>query len=1059
MSDESKRTVDLRRSPREHATAEPVRGDTAVGDRYLPGDEVGRGGMGRVVEAQDTLLRRVVAIKEALHDDPEAVRRFEREMRITARLEHPAIVPVYDAGRSSDGCPYYVMRKVSGEPLAELVARAETLQQRLALLPHVVAAAQAVAHAHSHGIIHRDLKPANILVGTLGETVVIDWGLAKVVGEPDLDSPHARDPGSSLQTQVGQVVGTEGFMPPEQRESAEVDARADVYALGATLYFVLARRTPVESTATNRIEPIARIVSGAPRELAAIVDKALSFDRQARYADAGALAAELQRFLTGQLVASYQYSWLERSARWIRRNRMAFAIASVAFVVIAVGGAVAIRRVLDERDRADEQARLARERQREADAQRVAANERADTLTLEQARGLLERDPTASVALVKPLAGTARWREARDIAASARTRGVAWRLPASPKTPSLMLTSDGRAALATGSDGVVRIHDLERRTTRVLVELGHHAFGTYLDQQRRVALVTKQAVHFIDLASGARRDVELSAPISEFTARLGELCWVDTAHALWCADASEGAPRQIAIAESLTRIAGSLAHDTLLLGGNHLWVWARGQAPRSIATGAVEWIDWSSDGRHAAAHVGDRVLVFDVATQSIARELPRGGFPTVIDGRVHALDASGNLRVEGERSARTSKAESKWVPVLDATIAGAFHDTVVLFTGSLRQTLQAPIAQVRSVLGARGSPYLLGVGDHALLVWDLGDVVPTRIAEPAQTHAWTGPDQVVLYSLGMPARWLDLRRGDSVSIELGAFPLLRTSAVPDLLLVISEQRHGQLLYRDGREPMPIGLVDNGFVIGDRVVVSTKAGEVVSYDPRTHARTVLAARSAAVMGMAIAESSRYFAAYWQGGGFLRRDLVTGAETTTTMPDATGPLDLAPDGTVFVARGSDVIRWPVIGDPEVWATVSQPLVGVKSADADHLVAVGRDGAAYVIDRARKGQVRSVAGPGLVSSATAVRGTLMVVRGATLDADILDVLTGERWTILPSSSHWGGGSLGPDGKRFIATVTDGVYLWDSSLPEDSQQTAAWLATLTNATAERGPRALEWR
>src|SRR5262249_43540558 len=153
--DDAKPTLDERTGNR--ARTEPSSPPGSL-PRYRFGVEIARGGMGRVVEATDTLLGRVVAVKEALATDPEALRRFARETRITARLEHPSIVPVHDAGRSSDGSPYYVMRKVSGRPLEDLVRAADGLEQRLALLPHLVAAAQAVAHAHQRGVVHRDLK-------------------------------------------------------------------------------------------------------------------------------------------------------------------------------------------------------------------------------------------------------------------------------------------------------------------------------------------------------------------------------------------------------------------------------------------------------------------------------------------------------------------------------------------------------------------------------------------------------------------------------------------------------------------------------------------------------------------------------------------------------------------------------------------------------------------------------------------------------------------------------------------------------------------------------------
>src|SRR6185503_12814972 len=191
----------------------------ASGDRYRLGAELGRGGMGRVVEAFDTQLGSTVAFKEILPNAASSLaRRFRREVEITARLEHPSIVPLYDSGTTDDGRPFYVMRRVTGRPLDQLIASTRTLDERLALLPNVLAAIDGIAHAHKRGVIHRDLKPANILVGELGETVVIDWGLAKVIGEADTQSNEPRIPSAadSLQTQMGSVFGTPGFMAPEQ---------------------------------------------------------------------------------------------------------------------------------------------------------------------------------------------------------------------------------------------------------------------------------------------------------------------------------------------------------------------------------------------------------------------------------------------------------------------------------------------------------------------------------------------------------------------------------------------------------------------------------------------------------------------------------------------------------------------------------------------------------------------------------------------------------------------------------------------------------------------------
>ena len=166
--------------------------EVRVDDRYELLAEHGRGGLGRVMRARDRRLGRLVAVKELLRTSDLAQQLFVREAMITARLEHPGIVPVHEAGRWANGDPYYVMKLVSGRTLKEVMAAAASLGDRLALLPHLIAVAEAVGYAHSEAVVHRDLKPTNVLVGEFGETVVIDWGLARdlraVAGVRDHDS-------------------------------------------------------------------------------------------------------------------------------------------------------------------------------------------------------------------------------------------------------------------------------------------------------------------------------------------------------------------------------------------------------------------------------------------------------------------------------------------------------------------------------------------------------------------------------------------------------------------------------------------------------------------------------------------------------------------------------------------------------------------------------------------------------------------------------------------------------------------------------------------------------
>src|SRR5262245_57110744 len=189
--------------------------------------------MGRILTAFDRRLGRRVAIKELRSQSPELRKRFEAEALITSRLEHPSIVSVHEAGVWPSGEPFYAMKLVAGRPLDEVVAAAESFDDRLALVPHVLAVADALAYAHRMRVIHRDLKPQNVLVGDFGETVVIDWGLVKDLGadEADGDYVSVQPTTRGYSTTAGEIMGTPGYMPPEQAAGQEVDERADVYAI------------------------------------------------------------------------------------------------------------------------------------------------------------------------------------------------------------------------------------------------------------------------------------------------------------------------------------------------------------------------------------------------------------------------------------------------------------------------------------------------------------------------------------------------------------------------------------------------------------------------------------------------------------------------------------------------------------------------------------------------------------------------------------------------------------------------------------------------------------
>ncbi len=352
--------------------AEPVQVSSAqLPPRYQWVGELARGGMGRVFVARDLVLKREVAVKEALHGTETALRRFEREALLTARLQHPGIVSVYELARRASGEPYLVMRRVHGQPLNEAISRAGGLRERLALLPAFVSVAETLAYAHREGVIHRDLKPSNVLLGEFGDTVVIDWGLAKDLHSTAADEPKDEalpSPESAALTRAGSVLGTPLYMSPEQARGEPVDRRTDVYALGALLYELLCGAAPYRDASGKATGdgvlhgPPPALLSREPQvpsELATIVGRAMAREPAQRYPDAKALADELKNFQTGRLVQSHTYSTRELLTRWVRRNARPLAVAGAAVIALGVGGAIAVRRVVAERDRANREAAAA----------------------------------------------------------------------------------------------------------------------------------------------------------------------------------------------------------------------------------------------------------------------------------------------------------------------------------------------------------------------------------------------------------------------------------------------------------------------------------------------------------------------------------------------------------------------------------------------------------------------------------------------------------------------------------------------------------------------------
>jgi serine/threonine protein kinase len=273
-------------------------------ERYDVGEELGRGGMGAVHRARDRALGRDVALKLLSEDARDgAAERLRREAAILARLEHPGIVPIHDVGTLADGRVFYTMKLVKGERLDAWAAHASG-DEILRALERV---SETVAFAHAHGVVHRDLKPANVMAGEFGEVLVLDWGVAKVLGESA--ARDAADPSRTSGTAQGTVLGTPGYMAPEQeRGETALDARADVFALGR----ILAELLPAAGAADAR-----------SRALAAVTAKATAPSPEERYSGAGELAAEIARVRAGLPILARRESALERAGRFLGRHRLA----------------------------------------------------------------------------------------------------------------------------------------------------------------------------------------------------------------------------------------------------------------------------------------------------------------------------------------------------------------------------------------------------------------------------------------------------------------------------------------------------------------------------------------------------------------------------------------------------------------------------------------------------------------------------------------------------------------------------------------------------------------
>ena len=1055
------------------------------GDRYRLGVELGRGGMGRVVEAFDRRLGRTVALKEVLpKGGPGIARRFLREVQITARLEHQSIVPLYDSGTMPDGRPYYVMRRVSGRPLDELIGRARTLGERLAYLPNLLDAIAAIAHAHRRGVIHRDLKPANILVGDLGETVVIDWGLAKVVGEEndgdagaDALVPSAAD---SLKTQVGSVFGTPGFMPPEQARGEELGPRSDVFALGATLYQLLAGRPPVvgtsatemiQATHEHRIQPVAELCPAAPPELVAIVDKALGHAPETRYPDADALAEDVRRFLTGQLVAAHQYTRRQRIGRFARRHRAPLSVAALALVAVAVLAWIGVHRVIEERDvaqRANEGAEQARR-----DLERTAANlaDQRDVGIVLRARALVDSNPTQAIAALKQLdASSKHLAEAQAVAKSAVVRGVAYGVPTfEGLTASFELSPDGRLLHAVQPGGLEVVDLTSRRIVlRRTYALGSHA--TWLAGHRILVTNSRVPARLLDVATGT--DKPFGPAMDEvYATALGDVVsFLDGDRHAQRLDVATGAiapvgpgavARQIrpapdgswfavAARDRVTvydRAGVEIFHheikDPLIQVGRtgHLAMYNTFEA-WDIQPGAahpqlthippglfVIAVFYRDDEMLVVS--GDRLLGWDGHTITPRGTLPEGTITSVVGAWSVALLAASDSRLH--------------------FYGDDFHGSVEM----------PDIGKPPRVAARFGSTQIATVGLGVIYLWDGEAFLPRTLRGPPVPAVFVRETTLIQQGASpLEYHWTELPSGAATPIELprlSALPAITWERDGRALLasIDPDKAYGDLIVLDagGRAPYSITGVRYPLIArlasGDRLVLAADNGRVMVQQGDRPPSQLLAldgeVESFTLFG------DHQIAALSDRGELVRARLDGSDLVRTRIHDQ--PSFLAGRGDhVLLVDKDRLLQWD--GDIQPVATFTGAPIRELMAGAGGTVVIQEDNQATYLPDGSSDHHR-IFPPGPAAPTGNADGTMFVSLGGNGQIELVELPSCARWT-LPSE-YTGNAMLAvsPSGTELLQGTLSGHEL--RRLPRPGGDFREWLDDLTNASEDADYR-LDW-
>ncbi|MBA3464641.1 MAG: protein kinase, partial [Deltaproteobacteria bacterium] len=931
---------------------------------------------------------------------------------------------VHEAGRFANGEPFYAMPLLRGAPLGAEIEKRKTLAERLGLLANLTTVAEAIAYAHEQGIVHRDIKPDNILIGAFGETVVIDWGLAKDISEQggDLEGDVYRAAPVDGLTQFG--VGTANYMPPEQAKGDEPEPGFDVYALGATLYHLLAGKPP-HSDANDSSEirrrlmfgtphrPLVEVAPDVPPELVDIVTKAMAPERAQRLESARELARELRRYQTGQLLASRRYSLGELVRHWMRKHRTALRISAIAGAVVLALAVFAFVRIARERDRATaSQARAERELRRAQGivASRSAADpvQRLDAILL-GIRAVAPDLAAGAVPVPEAVQGLTDALTAGPPLVPLRHEGVIkWFAPAGDK---LIGVDDARALVVWDAKSGARIASYPS-------ELPQPERPRVSPDGKRVVVCGFDPIgEVFELSTGAHQTFKANGADFAGCAFLPDGRVVTAADDVSLRDpATLAVVKQFPLSSRANSLAlspsGTVAVTTI---DGTLWLWDGKGEPTSVATRAP------LGGRSAFDQSG--TLLYQSGNDQVVRafEITKPGAPWT----ELYQDRRSNLASVLPSPAGDRIAVGMW------NIDGARRSVVID-----RDPKTIDVQLDGSVQAWSGGDWtvLERFGPLALASVETGGTVLPLAAHGAEATTLAMPDRLATASRDGPAFLWDITSGDATGMLLGHSGEVSSIVVRgDAILTTSHDGSARLWNAaDGRAISVLKpeqeILATGWLANDTVMLGDITGRVTSWKARTGEALEHSPVSGQPISAIAVSPDGARAAFGNLAGGLRdfsREYGPGLPAVTAL--------------VYTADGKRLISSHTDGAIRAWDTASGALIATRPepepvdmpSDHEGDIALYRDGDSILAVRPA-GTTRVLADTDLAVRATLDGRVVALGEGRHVRARgegtlIVKDRAGER-RLTDHRAAITAAALSADGSLLASASVDGsVRLWD--------------------------------